>query len=105
MHALTTETQKLLQGVVQDTWTPLGSEEKARTTKTEIASRLLKVAAQGERNPDRLRMHAMSGVITFPPCYWRQQCPLLQTVVLVERLLTRVLARLWCLAWLPGSTK
>jgi len=66
MDALTTETLKLLQVVLEDAWTSLRPDEKARTTKTEVASRILNVAAQGERNPDRLRMHAMSGVITFP---------------------------------------
>jgi hypothetical protein len=60
MDALTPETLKLLQAVLEDTWSSLRPDEKARTTKTEFASRILKIAGQGERNPDRLRMRAMS---------------------------------------------
>jgi len=64
MDALTTETLKVLQSVLDDTWESLRPDEKARTTKTEIASRILKMAASGERDPLRLRLGALSGVIT-----------------------------------------
>ena len=37
-------------------------DEGERTTRTEVAGRILKVVAQGERNPDRPRMQAMTGV-------------------------------------------
>jgi hypothetical protein len=64
MNALTQETFKLLQSVLDETWDSLRPDEKARTTKTEIASRLLKMAASGERD-HRLRLGAVSRVITF----------------------------------------
>ena len=66
MDALAPETLKVLQIVLADTWDSLRPDEKARTTKTEVAMRILKAAAQGERNPDRLRMQAMSGVVISP---------------------------------------
>ena len=66
MDALTPETLKVLRVVLEDTWNSLRPDEKARTTKTEVARRILKVAAQGERNPDRLRLRAMSVVVTSP---------------------------------------
>jgi len=66
MDALTPETLKLLQAVLEDTWSSLRPDERVRTTKTEVGCRTLKVAAQGERNPERLRMQAMSGIVTFP---------------------------------------
>ena len=64
MDALSPETLKLLQSVLEDTWDSLRPPEKARTTKTEVAVRILKVAARGERDPDRLRIEAVSGVVT-----------------------------------------
>jgi len=67
MDALASETLKVLQIVLEDTWDSLRPDEKARTTKTEVARRILKAAVQGERNPDRLRMQAMSGVAISPP--------------------------------------
>ena len=66
MDALAPETLKVLHVVLEDTWDSLRPDEKARTTKTEIARRILKAAAQGERNPDRLRMQATSGVVISP---------------------------------------
>jgi hypothetical protein len=66
MDALNPETLKLLQSVLEDTWDSLRPCEKARTTKTEVAVRILKLAARGERDPDRLRIEAVSGVVTSP---------------------------------------
>jgi hypothetical protein len=63
MNVLTQETLKLLQSVLDETWDSLRPDEKARTTKTELASRLLKMAASGERDQLRLRLGALSGVI------------------------------------------
>jgi hypothetical protein len=63
---LTPETLKLLQSILDDAWESLRPYERARTTKTEIASRILKMAASGERDEVRLRLGALSGVITSP---------------------------------------
>jgi|307.fasta_scaffold1198205_1 predicted component of type VI protein secretion system len=64
MDALTPELLKLLQSVLEDAWDSLRPSEKARTTKTEVAVRILQVAARGERDLDRLRIEAVSGVVT-----------------------------------------
>lgn len=64
MDALTPELLKLLQSVLEDAWDSLRPSEKARTTRTEVAVRILQVAARGERDLDRLRIEAVSGVVT-----------------------------------------
>jgi hypothetical protein len=66
MNVLNPETLKFLQTVLDDTWDSLRPYERARTTKTELAKRILDVAARGERDPDRLRIEAVSKVVTSP---------------------------------------
>jgi hypothetical protein len=65
MNALTPETLQLLQTVLDETWESLRPEEKSRTTKAEIGKRLLDRAEAGERDAFRLRLAAVSGVVTF----------------------------------------
>ena len=73
-----------MQAVLEDTWSSVRPDERERTTRTEVAGRILKVVAQGERNPDRLRMHAMTGVVLlcfdigakYRPALGRGLCPL-----------------------------
>ena len=65
MDAFGPETLKLLQSVLEETWNALTPEEKARTSKIQIASRILEVAAQGERDPVRLRNEAVNAVAEF----------------------------------------
>lgn len=65
MNALTPETLQLLQTVLDETWESLRPEEKSRTTKAEIGKRLLERAKAGERDAFRLRLAAVSGVVTF----------------------------------------
>jgi len=64
MSVLSPATLKFLQTVLDDTWDSLRPYEKARTTKVEIAKRILDVAARGQRDPVRLRTEAVTGVIT-----------------------------------------
>jgi len=64
MNVLSPATLKFLQTVLDDTWDSLRPYEKARTTKVEIAKRILDVAARGQRDPVRLRTEAVTGVIT-----------------------------------------
>jgi hypothetical protein len=61
MSALSPETLKLLQSVLDDAWESLTAEERARTTKSLVASRILEVAAAGELDPVRLRAAAKLG--------------------------------------------
>lgn len=63
MDALTPDTLKLLQSVLDDAWNSLRPEERARTSKTEVAVRVLEAASAGERDPARLRIEAITGVV------------------------------------------
>lgn len=64
MDALTPDTLKLLQSVLDEAWNSLRPEERARTSKTEVAVRVLEAASAGERDPARLRIEAITGVVT-----------------------------------------
>jgi len=68
MDAFSPETLKLLQSVLEEAWDGLTPEEKAGTSKVQIASRILEVAARGERDPARLRNEAVSAAaaLTMP---------------------------------------
>jgi hypothetical protein len=48
------ETIALLRETLEDAWASLRPEQRAATVKTTLAERILKSAAQGERDPDRL---------------------------------------------------
>ena len=48
------ETIVLLRETLEDAWASLRPEQRAATFKTTLAERILKSAAQGERDPDRL---------------------------------------------------
>ena len=66
MDAFTPETLKLLQSVLDDAWISLRPAERARTSKTQVAVRILEAASAGERDPVRLRIQAVTGVATTP---------------------------------------
>jgi hypothetical protein len=48
------ETIALLRETLEDAWASLRPEQRAATFKTTLAERILKSAAQGERDRDRL---------------------------------------------------
>ncbi len=48
------ETIALLRETLGDAWASLRPEQRATTVKTTLAERILKAAAQGERDRDRL---------------------------------------------------
>jgi hypothetical protein len=58
------ESLELMQSVLENTWESLRPEQRARTTKTQVAVRILEMAATGERDPVRLRTEAVTGVAT-----------------------------------------
>jgi hypothetical protein len=60
----TPETMMLLREALEDAWAALRPDERARASKTILALRLLEVAAEGERDPARLRREALSTVVT-----------------------------------------
>jgi hypothetical protein len=49
----------LLRSVPDDAWNSLPSEVQATTRKSEVAQRILKSVAKGERDRERLRAAAM----------------------------------------------
>jgi hypothetical protein len=53
------ETITLLRTVLDAAWDALLPEHQARTSKAHLAQRMLKLAAQGERDPIRLRTRAL----------------------------------------------
>ena len=53
------ETIQVLKSVLEDAWTSLQPDQRETTSKTTLASRLLKAAADGERDPVRLRARAI----------------------------------------------
>ena len=59
MTAYSPETVKLLRCVLDDAWASMGPDEKARSSKTLVAVRILEAAAAGERNPNRLLEQAL----------------------------------------------
>jgi hypothetical protein len=57
------ETVSLLQAVLDQAWDNLLPHQRAWMTKSQLAERMLKYAAQGERDPVRLRARAVIDVI------------------------------------------
>ncbi len=53
------ETVALLRETLDDAWAALRPEQQATMQKTALAERMLKSAAQGERDRDRLRDAAL----------------------------------------------
>jgi hypothetical protein len=60
------KTVALLRETLDDAWACLRPEQRATTSRTLLAEGILKLAAQGERDPDRLRDYALTAVA--PPC-------------------------------------
>jgi hypothetical protein len=54
------QTVRRLEEVLDDVWRSLSSERRRNTTKSHIAQRIIALAAQGMRDPDRLRAFAVS---------------------------------------------
>jgi len=66
MNTLPLETLNFLQTVLDETWESLRPEERSRTSKKQIAARLFEKARAGERDPFRLRIAAIVGIVTLP---------------------------------------
>jgi hypothetical protein len=55
------ETIAILRTALEDAWTNLSSEQQGAIGKGTLATRILRLAAEGERDPIRLRAHAVMG--------------------------------------------
>ena len=53
------ETLSLLRQTLDDAWESLTPVQRAMTSRTLLAERILKSAANGERDPERLRNEAL----------------------------------------------
>ena len=53
------ETLSLLRSALNDAWSCLRAEQRATISQSILAERILKLAAEGERNPARLRDAAL----------------------------------------------
>jgi hypothetical protein len=53
------ETVSLLREVLEGAWATLSPHQQAQTSRSALASRILRYAAQGERDPIRLRACAL----------------------------------------------
>jgi hypothetical protein len=58
------ETITFLQTVLDETWAKLSPDARASHDKGVLAARILKLAGQGERDPNRLRSFALMDVVT-----------------------------------------
>jgi hypothetical protein len=58
------KTIKLLKAALDQAWLSLSPGQQAHTTKSYLAQRILKLAAQGERDPARLRRYAVATITT-----------------------------------------
>jgi hypothetical protein len=56
------ETVSLLRETLDDAWGCLRPEQRATTSRTLLAEGILKLAAKGERNPERLRRAALTTI-------------------------------------------
>jgi hypothetical protein len=57
------ETIMLLRTALDATWEALPPEHRARTVKSDLAAQMLHLAAQGERDPDRLRIRTLMSAV------------------------------------------
>jgi hypothetical protein len=58
------ETVALMKTALDEAWASLTEEQRARRTPNELASRIVRLAKQGERDPVRLRTFAMTEVVS-----------------------------------------
>ncbi|MGC2824381.1 MAG: hypothetical protein WA322_09125 [Pseudolabrys sp.] len=56
------ETVAILRETLDDAWASLGPEQQAAMQKTALAERMLKSAAHGERDRERLRDAALTAL-------------------------------------------
>jgi hypothetical protein len=60
------ETIALSREALRDAWASLRADQRARTSRTLLAEGLLKSAAEGERDPERLRDAALQVRLSSP---------------------------------------
>ena len=61
------ETVSLLRDALDDAWACLRPQERATMSRTQLAEGILALAAEGERNPDRLIDAALMAASSLTP--------------------------------------
>jgi hypothetical protein len=74
-HAYDPETIDLLRAVLDEIWDTLTPEQQGSIPRSQIADRLLKAAAAGERDPDALRASALEGIASTEPPMRKRRAP------------------------------
>jgi hypothetical protein len=60
------ETLIVLRNVLDEAWAVLPDDRKSESQKSDMAQRILKMAAEGVRDPVRLRAYALVGPVDGP---------------------------------------
>jgi hypothetical protein len=60
------ETIAVLRAALDDAWAALSPDQQAYISRSVLAERILRLAAQGERDPTRLCSRALLGIIPDP---------------------------------------
>ena len=60
------ETVALLRQALEDAWASLRSDQRTRISRTLLAEAIVKSAAEGERDPERLRDAALKVGLSHP---------------------------------------
>jgi len=60
------ETVALLRGALEDAWASLRPDQRARMSRSLLVEGILKSAAEGERDPERLRDAALKIGLSSP---------------------------------------
>jgi hypothetical protein len=66
-HAYDPETIELLRALLDEAWAKLSPLQQAEFPRSRIAEQLLNAAADGERDPDALRLRALEGLASEAP--------------------------------------
>ena len=61
-------TLSLLRSVLDSAWDELDPEQRALTSKSAVAVRILRLAQRGERDPVKLRAAALTGLVSEDRC-------------------------------------
>ena len=66
-HAYDPETIDLLRSLLDEAWAKLSPQQQDQFPRSRIAEQLLNAAAEGERDPDVLRLRALEGMASEAP--------------------------------------
>jgi hypothetical protein len=68
--SLDAETVAVMKATLDEAWSSLTPAQKAQTSRSAMAERILALVARGERNPDRLFVGALLEAIPIKNASW-----------------------------------